>query len=43
MHLTMLYIDALTTPFLITGTNYIAVGGDFNQIRNTSAALSAEC
>lgn len=34
------YIDAITAPFLISGVNYVVVGGDFNQIKNTSATSS---
>jgi hypothetical protein len=32
------YINAITPPFTISSNNYIAVGGDFNQIRAFSAA-----
>jgi hypothetical protein len=41
------YIDAITAPFLISPNKYMAVGGDFNQIKNTSASsggiLLAKC
>ncbi len=30
------YINAITAPFAISGTNYIVVGGDFNKIKTTS-------
>lgn len=34
------YIDAITPPFAISSSNYMAVGGDFNQIRAFAAASS---
>ncbi len=41
------YIDAITSPFAISTNNFIAVGGDFSQIRSFSAAsggrLLAKC
>ena len=41
------YINAITTPYAVSSNNYIAVGGDFNQIRITSVSsggrLLARC
>jgi len=40
------YINAITAPFLNGGFNYMAVGGDFKQIRATSTStgrLLAKC
>ncbi len=34
------YIDAITAPFAISTSNFIALGGDFNQIKGSSAASS---
>lgn len=32
------YINAITKPFLISSSNFIAIGGDFNQIRGVSVS-----
>jgi hypothetical protein len=34
------YIDAVTAPFSILTTSYVALGGDFSQIRNSSVSSS---
>lgn len=39
------YIDAITAPFVMSSLNYMAVGGDFKNIRNSSASgpMLAKC
>lgn len=39
------YIDAITAPFLIGSNNFMAVGGDFTQIRGfaTTGQMLAKC